>query len=95
MRVITKRRIVEFIKRFQDSRSSLVNWYVITRRAKWQMLPESKADFPSADQVGRRTAFNIIGNKYRLVARVNFRGQRVYVLFILTHKEYDKSDWKD
>ncbi|MDZ4803127.1 MAG: type II toxin-antitoxin system HigB family toxin [Bryobacteraceae bacterium] len=93
MRVITKRRIEEFIKRFAASRPSLVNWYVITRRATWRNLAELKADFSSADQVGRRTIFNISGNKYRLIARVNYEGQRVFVLHILTHKEYDDVAW--
>ena len=44
--------------------------------------------------VGRRTVFNIHGNAYRLIARVNFVTQRVFILHVLTHKEYDKGDWK-
>jgi mRNA interferase HigB len=44
--------------------------------------------------VGRRTVFNIAGNKYRLIARVNYQTQRVFVLYILTHAEYDQRDWK-
>jgi mRNA interferase HigB len=36
--------------------------------------------------------FNIGGNKYRLVVAVHYRGQRVYVRFIGTHKEYDRID---
>jgi len=38
--------------------------------------------------------FNIGGNKYRLIARIDYRGQQVFILYILTHKEYDKGDWK-
>jgi mRNA-degrading endonuclease HigB of HigAB toxin-antitoxin module len=39
-------------------------------------LSETKADFPAADLVGRRTVFNIKGNSYRLLARVNYQTQR-------------------
>jgi mRNA interferase HigB len=44
--------------------------------------------------VGRRTVFNIAGNKYRLIARVNHRIQRVYILRIMKHDEYSKGEWK-
>ena len=32
------------------------------------------------------------GSKYRLIARVNYQTQRVFVLYILTHSEYEA--WK-
>ena len=50
--------------------------------------------YPSADQVGRRTVFNISGNQFRLVARINYRIKAVFVLHILTHEAYDKGEWK-
>jgi mRNA interferase HigB len=53
-----------------------------------------KQDYPSADFVGRKTVFNIAGNKFRLIARVNYQSRRVFVLHILTHKEYDRGAWK-
>jgi mRNA interferase HigB len=49
---------------------------------------EVRQDFRSADLVGRRTVFDIPGNDYRLVARVNYKWQRVYILKIRTHAEY-------
>jgi mRNA interferase HigB len=53
-----------------------------------------KRVYPHADIVGRRTVFNIAGNKYCLVARVNYQVQVVFVLYILTHAEYDRGAWK-
>ena len=50
--------------------------------------------YRNADLVGRRTVFNIAGNKYRLIARVNYFTQRVFVLYLLTHSEYDEGAWK-
>ena len=38
--------------------------------------------------------FNIAGNHFRLIARINYRVQAVYILKILTHKEYDEGAWK-
>jgi mRNA interferase HigB len=49
-----------------------------------------REDFRHADTVGRPTLFNIKGNDYRLRARINYERQRVYILSIMIHAEYDK-----
>jgi len=36
--------------------------------------------------------FNIAGNKYRLVAWINYAYHAVYVRFIGTHAQYDRID---
>ena len=77
-----------------DAKASLESWYAVLRRATWRTPAEMKAVYHNADVVGRRTVFNIAGNKYRLIARVNYQTQRVFVLFIFTHAEYDRGDWK-
>jgi mRNA interferase HigB len=53
-----------------------------------------EAGVPEPDLVGRSTVFNIAGNKYRLIARVNYQTQRVFVLYLLTHAEYNRGAWK-
>ena len=50
--------------------------------------------FPSADQVGNKTVFNIGGNKYRLIAALHYNRNRIYIRAILTHREYDRGNWK-
>ena len=71
-----------------------MNWYRITKRVDWGSLTDVRRDFAHADIVGRRTVFNIHGNDYRLIARVNYKTKRVFILYILTHAEYTKGDWK-
>lgn len=83
MRVITPRRLREFSQQHPDAATSLARWYVAVRHAQWQTLAEVKQVFPQADLVGRRTVFNIAGNKYRLIARINYRRQIVYILMYL------------
>jgi mRNA interferase HigB len=41
------------------------------------------------------TIFNIGGNAYRLVARVEYGKHRVYIRRVMTHQEYDADDWKN
>ena len=94
MRVISHKALRAFGSKHPDSVGALDAWYLVAKRATWSNLAEMKADFPSADLVGRRTVFNIGGNKYRLIARVNHRSQKVFILYVLTHAEYNKGDWK-
>ncbi len=94
MRGISKPAILGFSEKHRDALVPLMNWYRIAKRADWSSLAEVKSDFAHADVVGRRTVFNIHGNDYRLIARVNYRTKRVFILHILTHVEYNKGDWK-
>jgi len=55
---------------------------------------ELREIFPSADQVTNKTIFNIGGNKYRLIAALHYNRERVYIRAILTHRDYDKGNWK-
>jgi len=65
----------------------------VVKAAKWSKPPEIKAMFRSADILRNgRVIFNIGGGKYRLVAAIHYRGKRVYVRFVGTHKEYEKID---
>ena len=92
--MISKPAILKFVEHRPSALVPLMNWYRITRRADWNSLADVRGDFAHADIVERRTAFNIHGNDYRLIARVNYRTKRVFILHILTHAEYSKGDWK-
>ncbi|MGB6596963.1 MAG: type II toxin-antitoxin system HigB family toxin [Candidatus Acidiferrum sp.] len=94
MRIIKRGALEQFWQKHPDAKASLESWYNVVRRANWQTPVEMKQIYPHADLVGRRTIFNIAGNKYRMVARVNYESQRVFVLYLLTHAEYDRGDWK-
>jgi mRNA interferase HigB len=89
------RRLREFWEIHPNAESALQSWYKIVEKAEWQTFAEVRKDFPSADQVKRLTVFNIAGNKYRLVVRIEFQQQRIYIRQVMTHAEYDKEKWKN
>lgn len=99
MRVISKRRLKQFWESpgHEDSEGPLRAWYthVNHKTISWQTWGDVKADFGNASIVGDCVVFNIGGNKYRLVTRIRFPSQKVYVLKVMTHAEYDKNKWKD
>ncbi|MGB7157979.1 MAG: type II toxin-antitoxin system HigB family toxin [Tepidisphaeraceae bacterium] len=68
-------------------------WFREAARADWASPSEVKASFRSASIVGNsRVVFNIAGNKYRLVVRVNYPYRIMYVRFVGTHRAYDAID---
>ena len=54
-----------------------------------------KAEFGTASPVGNCVVFNIGGNKYRLVTRILYPSQKVFILKVMTHREYDEDKWKE
>lgn len=93
--VITHKRLKEFSAQHADAAEPLDNWYRRARKARWQNLAEVKIDYPYADLVGKCTVFNISGNKYRLIVKIVYKAQAIYVSHILTHAKYDKGRWKN
>ncbi|HEX4536455.1 MAG TPA: type II toxin-antitoxin system HigB family toxin [Candidatus Acidoferrum sp.] len=94
MRIIKRAALIHFWDDHPDAKASLEAWYGVVRNAKWSTPIEMKLLYGNADLVGRRTVFNIAGNQYRLIARVNYVSQTVFVLHVLTHSDYDKGAWK-
>ena len=92
MRIIKRGALIRFWERHPDARASLESWYRVVRTADWKTPAEMKKVYPSADLVGRRTVFNIAGNKYRIVVWINYPYRVVYIRFIGTHKQYDGID---
>ncbi|WP_414518850.1 type II toxin-antitoxin system HigB family toxin [Nostoc sp. PCC 9305] len=95
MHIISRARLVEFWEKHSNAQTSLRLWYKLTSVAEWQNLVELRQTFPSADQVGNFTVFNISGNNYRLITLVDYKCQKVFIRHILTHAEYDKDEWKN
>ena len=94
MRVISLRILREFWEIYPDAETPLRTWYRIALIEEWQNLSEIRRTFPHADSVGDLTVFNIGGNKYRLIVRIRYDFQLINIRAVLTHKEYDKGDWK-
>jgi len=93
--VISYKKIREFSLRYRDADSALTAWYRTAKRSNWQNLTDAKRVYPAADVVGRYTVFNIRGNKYRLIGRLVYRSQTLFIVAVLTHQEYDLGKWKE
>ena len=91
MRVVSKKKLVDYYSKHAGSKTALEEWYKKVSKAEWRNINELKRHFLSADYVGKnRVVFNIKGNDYRLVAIVIYVSQKVYIRWIGTHAEYEK-----
>jgi mRNA interferase HigB len=97
MRIISKRALREHWEKpgRQDSEEPLKAWFAIARKATWRHFADVRRQFGSASIVGDRLVFNIKGNDYRLVVRIDFEREIGFVRFVGTHPEYDELDVKN
>ena len=92
MRVVAKRSLKAFWEGAgrRDAKAPLESWYEEAQRSNWTSPHSVQLHYATASFVGRnRVVFNIGGNKYRLVAEMQYRAGIVWVKFIGTHAAYD------
>lgn len=93
MVVIAKSTLRNFSQLYPDAEIPLEDWHETVKNADWKNFNEMRLNFNSVDAVGNdRYIFNIKGNIYRLIALIIFKVRTVFILFIGTHKQYDKID---
>ena len=93
MRIIAKKPLRQFWERHPAAKGPLLAWYREVEQENWATPADVKAKFGSASIVGSdRVVFNVKGNDYRLVVRINYAYRIVYVRFVGTHADYDSVD---
>ncbi len=93
MRIIARKTLREFATSHPRSRQPLDDWYSLVSSLAWETPADVKRYFRSADLLpGNRVVFNIAGNDYRLIVKIEYRFQILYIRFIGTHADYDRID---
>jgi mRNA interferase HigB len=95
MHIIKRKTLIEFYEQpnRRDAKQPLEAWYNEAKNANWESPADIKTHYRSASILkNNRVVFNIAGNKYRLIVRINYHSKTVFIRFIGTHPEYDKID---
>ena len=95
MHVISRKRLNDFVAKHPEAKAPLARWYRLVRVADFKSLANLRETFPSADQVGRFTVFDVAGNNIRLIAAIHYNRRKIVVRAVLTHAEYEANRWKD
>jgi len=91
MKVFSRKTIVDYYKKNNQSKKSLEIWHLEAKKAQWNTNQDIKNRYPTASFLhDNLVVFNIKGNDYRLAARIDYKKKRVYIKWIGTHTEYDK-----
>lgn len=93
MHVISRKRLRDFWTQEPESEQALKAWFHEAKRATWQNSAEVKGKYGNASIINaERVVFNICGNKFRLIVRINYSSQTLFIRFVGTHRQYDKID---
>lgn len=96
MRVILRKTLISFWKKYPDSKQSLKSWFDEVQNANWKTANELKMQYRNASIITKkRVVFNIKGNHYRLVIDIEYKLRIIFIVWIGTHKEYDKLNIKE
>lgn len=93
MRIISIKTLKDYWQKEPATEAELQAWHAEAKRADWKNPAQIKEKYRSASILKKNTVvFNICGNKYRLIVRINYSYGIIYIRFVGTHKEYDKID---
>jgi mRNA interferase HigB len=93
MRVISRKLLREYWVREPATEGQLKAWFAEAEQADWKGPADVKRKYGNASILkSDRVVFNICGNKYRLIVKINYKFRVVYVRFVGTHAEYDEID---
>lgn len=93
MHVISRKLLRAYWQAHPDVEEPLNAWFKEAKHATWKSFNDIKQRYSSADVLaGNRVVFNIKGNHYRLVVKINYSVGNIYIRFVGTHAEYDQID---
>ena len=81
----------DFWVKYPVCEQQLKSWYQEAELANWRTPRDIKKEYPSASVItNNRIVFNIKGNQFRLIVKINYNFGMVWIRFIGTHQQYDK-----
>lgn len=93
MHIIKHKTLIDFWEKHPASKGALEAWFAEVKKFEWGGPADVRERYGSADIIqGNRVVFNICGNKFRLIVKIEYRSKTVYIRFIGTHAEYSKID---
>lgn len=91
MRIISRKRLVEFWEVHEGAQGPLRKWFKAMSGATFATFADIRRTFARhADPVQHWVVFNVGGAGSRVITTVNYEQEIVYVRHVFTHAEYER-----
>jgi mRNA interferase HigB len=93
MRVIARSRLLGLAAAWPEARNACDQWCRVVERVVWTDAAAVRAFDPRASILANnRVVFDVLGGRYRLVVRIDYHCQIVFIRFFGTHQQCDRID---
>jgi mRNA interferase HigB len=89
MHIISLKMLRDFRTSHPEAEQPLRNWYTVAKHSRFEDFADIKQSLSTADYVPPCTVFDLGGNKFRVVVIVRYRDGKMFLRWVMTHKEYD------
>lgn len=90
MHIISLKALKTFWQLHPQAEMPLRHWHSIVKHASFGHFGQVREMFASTDYVAPYTIFDIGGNNYRLVTVIHYNTGKVFIRWVLTHRQYDQ-----
>ena len=95
MRIIALSTLRNYWIKHKTAEQPLKSWIQEAANSTWRNSSKLKANYRNASILtSKRVVFNIKGNDFRLIVDIEYRLKIIFIVWIGTHKQYDKIDAK-
>lgn len=89
MHIISLKALREFWQKHPEAEQAMCNWQTVAEHSRFVELADLCRCFGSTDYVGPYSVFDVGGNNHRFVTVVRYRDEKIFVRWMMTHREYD------
>lgn len=81
---------MELASPWPRAKRPIIEWYALATAAAWRSPHDVHKSDPTVSVLAnRRLVFNILGNKFRLIVKVDYAEQKLFIRFFGTHERYN------
>jgi mRNA interferase HigB len=96
MWIITERKLREYWREHADAELPLREWIKVVNNIDSMSFSDVRDTFGSADFHNGFTIFNVGGNNFRIIAKIEYSKHIVFIKYVFSHAEYDNhKNWCD
>lgn len=90
MHIISLKMLRTFWDLHPEAETVLRAWHTVLEQSELDNFAGLKAAFRSADYAAPYTIFDVGGNNYRVITVVRYRASKVFIRWVMTHRQYDQ-----